>query len=254
MWGADTQGLEVFAAIALGFLWIHTLLIAYAALLDRRGLASRLARAREAVVGTVVEAAGPEGVLARAEVDQVGRTKGDGVVHFADRAHRSVGWAGVLEVGGERHSLELEGAEVWPELDARERAAAPESAAQLESVLPQAKRAKGWRRTVAVDVGAVGSTVYYLPARGQEPAIVSAIDPLGWLRSKRRVALLFVFAELAVAAGCTVLALVPPAFGWVSMLGGAACLGFFLGVQPLGVALTDALRTPDRAYLRGRWG
>jgi hypothetical protein len=39
----------------------------------------------------------------------------------------------------------------------------------------------------------------------------------------------------------------------VSTLGGAACLGFFLIVQPAGTALRDAVRLPSRAWLRGRW-
>jgi hypothetical protein len=51
-----------------------------------------------------------------------------------------------------------------------------------------------------------------------------------------------------------VAALWTPMFGLVSMLGAAAALGVFLGVQPLGVAVNEAVRTPDRAYLRGRWG
>ena len=62
-----------------------------------------------------------------------------------------------------------------------------------------------------------------------------------------------ILAELLVAGLCTVLVLWPPVFGWVSMLGAAASLGFFLGVQPLGVSLNEAVRTPDRAYLRGSW-
>jgi hypothetical protein len=56
-----------------------------------------------------------------------------------------------------------------------------------------------------------------------------------------------------LAAACTVAILWPPLFGWISGLGAAAALGLFLGVQPVGVALRDAVRTPDRAYLRGRW-
>jgi hypothetical protein len=58
---------------------------------------------------------------------------------------------------------------------------------------------------------------------------------------------------VAVAAACTLVAVWPPLFDGVSMLGAGAALGFFLGVQPLGVSLNESTRTPDRAYLRGTW-
>jgi hypothetical protein len=63
----------------------------------------------------------------------------------------------------------------------------------------------------------------------------------------------FVILDVAVAALCTVLAVWPPAFGPVGMLGAAGALGWFLGVQPLGVSVHDLVRTPDCAFLRGSW-
>ena len=51
---------------------------------------------------------------------------------------------------------------------------------------------------------------------------------------------------LAAAAGCTALALRAPVFGPVSTVGGAACLAYFLLVQPAGTALRDFARAPRR--------
>ncbi|HZO12649.1 MAG TPA: hypothetical protein VFB62_05315, partial [Polyangiaceae bacterium] len=51
----------------------------------------------------------------------------------------------------------------------------------------------------------------------------------------------------------TYLALYPPIFGTVSIVGGALGLVFFLLVQPAGTAIRDAVRVPSVAQLRGSW-
>lgn len=246
---------ELMAGVALGLLWIHTLLIAAAAGLDLRDL-GRLARARVRV-GVVTTGEGPSGALARNVVAQIGRCKGDGVIHLHDAEHRSEVFGGVVELeDGSRVELAAASeAAVWPDLDTRARAAAvvPSDAAR-EQALHDARRARGWTREVAVAL-VPGDRVWLVDDGGRTLA-VSGADPRAWLNRKRALVLGFLLAILAIAGGCSVAAYPvmfgAPLFGLVSMLGAAAALGFFLGVQPLGVAVTEAVRTPDRAYLRGK--
>jgi hypothetical protein len=274
------------AGLALAVFWIHTLVIAGAAWLDLRDLlrlrrALRpLARPYEGALGlvraTVIRGAGPEGALARNVVEQIGRGKGDGKVHFNDADHRSEVYGGAVELdgpagGGTIIELgELE-AMVWPDLRARASAAAPSSSEAITAAEPAARRAKGFRREVEVTLAPrqqvwiagclreaeedaeTGAEIWRLEAPEGGPALVSAIEPRTWLSRKAWLVVGFIVAELAIAAGCTVLALWPPLFDWVSMIGAGAALGFFLGVQPIGVSLNEAVRTPNRAYLRGCW-
>jgi hypothetical protein len=266
------------AALALAVFWIHVLLIAAAAGQELRDLARLrrllrpLAGPREGAVGllrgTVVRADGPANALARNVVEQVGRGKGDGKLHFSDAAHRSEILGGELELG-DRIRVELgagatgASAMVWPDLAARTAAAAPTSTDQITQAEPVARRAKGFVRAVEVDI--VAGQQVWIAGRWRhderwqlEPGIagavlVSAIDPRRWLARKCWMIAGFIVGVLAIAAACTLLALWPPLFDWISMLGAGAALGFFLGVQPLGVSLSESARTPDRAYLRGTW-
>ncbi|NVB41145.1 hypothetical protein G6O69_25115 [Pseudenhygromyxa sp. WMMC2535] len=269
-------GRELVGAIALGFFWIHTLLIAGAAVLDLRDLRALARRLRplelrEGARGMILAQAqgrGPEGALARNEVEQIGRSKGDGRVHFSDAAHRSEIFGGQVEHAGARVEIAAaseDAASVWPASDARARAAAPEGPEQVAAVIPAAKRGRGWPRQVGVSVGTDapvwiagrlergGDTQWRLVGEAGAPLLVSAIDPRAWIRRKRALAVAFIVIEILLAAACSTAILWPPRFDWVSILGAAGALGFFLGVQPIGVAVTDALRTPDRAYLRGTW-
>jgi hypothetical protein len=127
------------------------------------------------------------------------------------------------------------------------------SAARFDEAYTHARKARGYSRTVEAMVRE-GAEVWL--AGGDEaiaPALLSTVDPRSWARS--RVALIAAFAagEIAVAAGCTALALVPPVFGTVSTIGAALCLLFFLLVQPAGTAVRGAVRPPSRAIARGRW-
>jgi hypothetical protein len=243
---------ELIGAVALTFFWIHILLIAGSAWLDGRALA-RLGRGRVRA-GIVRAGRGPGGVLASNTVEQVGRSKGDGVVHFSDAAHRSELFGGVVELD-DGSELELEPAtdvDVWPSPKRRLDVAAAKSADIVTAAASEARRARGYSRSVSVTIGE-GERVFLLEREGGAD-IVSAVDPRRWIAGKRWLIAGFVVAELALAGACTVAIFWPPLFDWLSMLGAAAALGLFLGVQPLGVAVQDAVRTPDRAYLRGRWG
>ena len=110
------------------------------------------------------------------------------------------------------------------------------------------RRAKGYARTVEAAV-VVGDAVFV----ADDGVVVSAIDPRAWAKKKAAIVVAFTIAEIAAAALATAVALVPPAFGLVSKIGGALCLAFFLGVQPLGTAVREAVRSPSRAALRGAW-
>lgn len=268
----------IMAALALAVFWIHVLLVAAAAgqdlfeLARLRRLLRPLASPREGAVGllrgTVIRADGPANVLARNVVEQVGRGKGDGKLHFSDAGHHSEVFGGELELDdGLRVELGVvetgTGAVVWPDLAARAAAAAPSSGAQITEAEPQARRAKGFVRTVEQRITA-GQQVWVAArwrhgARWQlEPGVagavlISAIDPRRWLARKCGMIVGFIVGDLAIAAACTLVAVWPPLFDWVSMLGAVAGLGFFLAVQPLGVSVNESARTPDRAYLRGTW-
>lgn len=269
---------EIMAGLALAVFWIHVVLIAAAAGLDLRDLIG-LRRRLGPVQGTARSGAqglfraevrggqGPGGALARNVVEQVGRSKGDGQVHFSDAAHRSELYGGELELAdGTRVSLAPGAAAVWPALERREQEAAPRSPEQIAESIPQARRGKGFRREVEVRLE-TGSCVWIGGRLGEDEAgwafeasegiggqlLVCEGDPRSWLRRRSWSVTAFILAELALAAACTVAALWPPLFGWVSLVGAGASLGFFLAVQPLGVSLNESVRTPDRAYLRGTW-
>jgi hypothetical protein len=147
-------------------------------------------------------------------------------------------------------------APVWPDLERQQAAARAPSDEDIARVEGQARRAKGWEREV---VGALvaGDRVWIAgqlqDGRFVEVLLVSANDPRRWLAGRCWLIVGFIVANVGVAAGCTALAVHAPMFGTVSMIGAAVSLGVFLGVQPIGVALNEAVRTPDRAYLRGSW-
>jgi hypothetical protein len=251
---------ELMAAFALAVFWVHVLLIAAAAALDLRELLRLRAGMRRGLwAGTVRRGDGAGGVFARNVVAKVGRGKGDGRIHFSDSAHRSEVFGGLVELDAKQAGLvECAAVEapVWPDLDRRAASARASSDEDLAKVEAQARRAKGFEREI-VGALAVGDRVWIAgrlhEGRIGEVLVVSAIDPRRWLARRCWLIVAFIVADLGVAAGCTLAAVWPPMFGIVSMLGAGAALGFFLGAQPIGVTLKEAVRTPDRAYLRGSW-
>lgn len=244
---------ELMAALALAVFWVHVLLIAGAAGLDLRDLLRLRKRASRALhVGTVRRGDGPDGRFACNVVSQVGRGKGDGRIHFSDASYRSEVFGGVVELDdGSQLECPAGEAPVWPDPSKRAAAARAPADVDMNGIEAQAKRAKGFEREV---VGALclGDRVWISGPPG-DVVLVSAIDPRKWIAGRCWLIVAFIVADLVVAAGCTIAALWPPVFGVVSMVGAAAALGFFLGVQPIGVSVNEAVRTPDRAYLRGSW-
>ncbi len=269
---------ELMGLLVLAILWVTTLLVAAAAWKEIAALAvwrrrlvaldgddgAGLVRAR------VTQGAGPGGALAVQRIEQLGRaaTQDDGerrVILFSDR--RAVGevFGGTAARDGSGAVIHVDAdasAEVW--LSAEELAASGACAADeiFDRAYTDAKKARGFAR--AVEGAATGEVFLFGQLRplgkglALAPAksgglLVATFDPRPWVARKLALAALFVVGELAIAAACTVVALWPPHFGLVSTLGGAACLGFFLTVQPAGTALRDAVRLPSRAWLRGHW-
>ena len=156
------------------------------------------------------------------------------------------------------------GVEVWAERERAHAAAACASTEAFDAALPEARKARGFVRTVALSIG-LGTRVFVFGevrrAEGRRvigPAedgtlVVSAIDPRAFCAEKQALCALFIVLVLAAAAGCTALALSEPRFGNLSKLGGLLGLGYFLLVQPAGVWLRNAVQRPSRAALRGRW-
>src|SRR5262245_6598561 len=115
---------EVMGALALGILWVNTLLIAAAAFSDLRALLSRRGQMKAAsgpgvglFRGRIARGQGEGGAFAVHRIEQVGRAEGgEGrVILFADRSASGEAFGGVVELDG-GGSVEVEATrevEVW---------------------------------------------------------------------------------------------------------------------------------------------
>lgn len=245
---------EWMGVLALGILWVNTLLVAGAAL-QRVGsllaLANRIGRA-------VRRGVAPEG-LAMVTVEQVGRY-GAGAkrnIVWHDRAYGSIVSGGVVDVGG-GESIEVPAASnamVWVDEATMRTAAALPNAAAFDEAYTSARKAKGFTRKVTASVRS-GSEVFVGKLRDAERDtwIVAAMDPVAWCRKRAwTIAAVFVPGIVAIAAGITAVALIPPAFGTVSMIGAGLGVLYFLLVLPAGTAVRDWARAPHERIVRGSW-
>lgn len=243
--------------LALGILWVNTLLVVGAALKVLGNIMARHGEAKTALVGTVVS-----DDIARHVVEQVGRKASDDAdrkaILFHDRAFRSEIAGGTVAISDEELTLEGDG-EVWLGNDER-REAALRDRPPFEEAYQSASKAKGFVRNVTARVER-GANVWIIAQRSGDvlgptaagTLVISTLDPAAWCRRKALLLVAFVIAMVALAAGCTLLALYPPVFGTISMIGGAAGLAFFLLVQPAGVMARDAVLFPNCAHVRGSW-
>ncbi len=245
--------------VALGALWLNTLLVALAALSQ----AARVVRLR-AALRSCLEAEALDEVAAHV-TEQVGRRAGDDpsghTVVFHDRALRSELLGGRVLVGADECTLSKGGElQVWVPLAARRAVASCPSAHAFDTTMKEAARARGWSRSVRASIGA-GARVWIGATREQAslvpgPAgslLVSAIDPRPLLAGHATRLVAFAIASVGGAGFVTWLALVPPVFGFWSTVGGALGLAFFLAVQPAGTATRDAALLPHEAPLGGQW-
>lgn len=238
----------------LGIAWVTAFMIAIDALIDARAMRARLAQWKTALLeGTVVA-----GELAVHEVEQ--RVKQldaaePGLVFF-DRSHVSRVLGGAVTVGAE--TLEVKGAagaEVWFDEATRTASAACPSLSEYDRLDKLAQGAGGGLRTVKSSLRA-GQKVWLVGARqgaSFEASVVSNFDPRPWAKGRIAAIAGLIVVNFAWVAAGTVLALWPPVFGTVSVVGALVLIGHFLGMTPIAMAAREKSRTPAVAFIRGSW-
>jgi hypothetical protein len=249
-------------ALALGVLWVNTLLIALdawrrRAALSRRLAALRASRASGALVeAEILEGRGPGGAFAERSVRQVGRAltvEGPPRILFTDASASGEVFGGRAKVGGEE--LEIVPAaevELWcsPSPEARG------DLSEFEAAWSRASTFKGFSTVLSRTAGKGARVWLWLePSAGATRSVrlVSTDDPTLVVGRARRPLAVLVLVALAGAAAVTALAAWPPVFGLVSTLGGALALVFFLAIQPLGTAARDRARLPSEGHVGGVW-
>lgn len=246
---------EWMGAFCLGVVWLNTLLIAAHVWQAQRALARE-----RASLGTLVEAkvvdTGDASSLAQVRVSQLGRaitTGGPERILFTEASRASTVHAGVIESGGERIDVkpDADSVRVWP--------TAPEGAradADFDAAYRAASTNRGHASELTLPIGAVGSTVWLAGARDEgaiRVRLVADRDPRSVLTSGRVRAFGFIAASLVLLGLVTALALVRPWFSGWSTLGGVLAVAYFLAVQPLAVALREAIAPPEQRRIGGIW-
>jgi len=262
---------HVLAFVGLGFFWLHTLLMSAHAHREAARLRQRLATfSRRGVLrGRVVEGAGPEGRFAEHRVEQVGRSKGDGKIHFHDRDFVSRVLGGTIELeDGSRVAVESgTAAEVWIE-DSAKRARARAGAGAFAEAYPRAKKARGFQRSVDTGVQTgdevwvtgledtqshVGAAVGGVTEADPGVPVVSSFDPRPWLRRHALRADFAAVGFVLVSAACTVPMLWPPRFGLAAKIGAVAAIAVFNLLQLFLNMVREGTRVPSARPLRGVW-
>ncbi len=243
-----------------------------------RGHAQLRAGGRILVHGHVSRPTEPNSsdALAFHRVEQTGRSAGVGQVFFHDRSYTGELLGGAIEVETEVGPVRIhlpatsEFAEVWPSRS-RSVQAASQMPAEVDfaATEAQARRASGYRRQLctpinpgdAVWVSAVlapvedGETDLQVlsPRNHNDEIIVSAIEPRRWATRSSTICMGFGVATLVVTAVCTVLALWPPVFGTVSMVGAMAAMAALLSNMLFGNLVRDAVLAPSKRIIGGTW-
>jgi hypothetical protein len=228
--------------MALGFFWIHMLLIAAAAVRDARDLRARpFGPSRRARV---------EGDL-HLRVTQVGRSKGDRRIHFHDRAalceHDDLEFH--FEDGTKIIAAKDTVVEFWPDASQIDASARCPDAEAFDLAYKSAQQARGFVRDLVVPLP--GDSVYVTEERSR--FIVSPTPPATFVHARSRIVAAFVLAILLVLAACTTLILWPPLFGTLGMFGAIAAVGLHQLMQLVGKNVHDALRPPCSARVGGEW-
>lgn len=246
---------ELMGLGALAILWVNTLLIAAAAWKElSKLLAKKRALADAGVVrGRVVKGAGDSDAFATLSVEQTGHGNGESphqkAILFHDRKHSGEVFGGVVEIDGKEIEIPAsKSGEVWVALEQLRREGEYPGDDAFDAAFVQAKRAKGYGRTVTAKIS-VGTDVWL----AKDGSFVSTIEPPPLLSKYASLAFVTIVGFFAAVTGITFLALQPPHFGPVSIIGGVLGLAYFLTVQPVGTMLRDAVRLPSVAWLRGDW-
>ncbi|MBL8919776.1 MAG: hypothetical protein JNJ54_12990 [Myxococcaceae bacterium] len=241
---------EWMAVALLAVSWVTALMVAIDALIDVRAWLARLRQWRtHLVTGTA------RSTLGSLAVEQRARTFDDGGIGFFERGHVSTVAPGDVDVAGEVLSVvPAPEVEVWlPHGDLLARAACG-SPAEFSRLLVEAK-GKGCLRTVTVEVSG-GSRVWIAGVReGQKlvASLVSTTEPRAEARWRLALNAGLVLLDLAWVGAGTALALWPPAFGAISIIGASVLLGHLLGITPLAIKVRELSKTPARRELLGEW-
>jgi hypothetical protein len=251
---------EWLGILALGILWMNSLLVAGAALVELKRLAA-LRRRFDATMlrGRVVRGEGPNGELATQRIERVGRATDDGRIIFADRSFSGSLLGGAVSLDdGRQVSLDPQDADVWIAPDDMAAASACPSDKAFDEAFEAARKARGHVRAITATI-AVGAEVFVAEgqpvpgARGSAAPTLSTFDPRAWCGRKMAELCAFALLVVVLLGAITLVALWPPAFGVVSTVGAILAVAFFLLVQPAGTAMRDRVRIPSRAAGRGEW-
>jgi hypothetical protein len=261
---------EIMGLLALWILWLNAGLVFAVALRQLgnvRALRRRVVdamRRGELVTGTAEPTEGDRFAVRR--VAQTGRaitTKGPDRILFTDgpQSFEVIGGAvrtadGSVKVASALPVL----SEVWVDTARAADATGCGGAQEFDEAWKKANTSKGLTRDVDIEVRA-GDRVWVMGAREEgglvaredAPLIVSMVDPVAFCASRARLLLLFIGVGILALVGVTVLALWSPHFGTVSTLGGVLGVAYFLGIQPLGTAVRDAVKTPARRQVGALW-
>jgi hypothetical protein len=249
---------ELMASALLALSWITAFMIALDALIDARAMLRRLGEWKTRLLnGTVVASE-----LASHEVEQrVKQLDSDepGLVFF-DRKHTSHVAGGAVTVGGEQlEVVGAPGAEVWIDAATKDAAAACSSPTEFDALTKSAQGAGGGLRTVRTSLRAGAPVWLVVENMGEkkggklEVSVVSGFDPRPWAKSRLLGIAGLQLLNAGWVAGGTVLALWPPAFGLVSIVGAIVLIGHFLGMTALAMGIREKSRSPAIAFLRGAW-
>ena len=218
--------------------------------------------------GQVLLGEGVEGALAAQRIEQAGYALAGAQKRIAwgDQLHQSVIWGGVIRWGEIEiaiPSVDASKAEVWPSDAMRKEVCERADRAEDEARYEAACKPRGIRRTLehrflpTMDIWLVGK-LHKTPTgwRAEKTEagylLLAAEDPRAWVRQKSLLAWVFLLSTPLLCALCSALCFWPPVFeSWPSKLGGVLCVAFFLGIQPIGTWLRDALRPPSFAFVHG---
>lgn len=261
---------EIMALLCLTVVFVNTVLIT----LDLGGWLRKLLRFRsrlssprsggERLFQGCLQ--GPGGARAALELVLVGHGRGEGKIFFHGRsaspcfpdelhlASSDQQTAVSLLLRTDPHSW------IWPSEEALAKDLACPSVEAFDEFAPRTERGKGAERTIRMEFDA-GQPVFVYGARAStpesiEPAplvldpsgtprlILAAFDPRTWALKQITLIGLVLPAIWLTFAALTWICFQGPAFGFWSQVGALGLLGFFLLVQPLGVAVRERTVMP----------
>ncbi len=245
---------EWMGAFCLGVVWLNTLLIAAHVWQAQRALAREKAALGSVIRARVVDTGGASS-LAELSVSQIGRAMTSGGtprILFTEASRSAQLHGGAVELEGQRIALTVEEpTRVWCVASEGTR-----SDSDFDAAYAAASTSRGHASVLAISIGARGAEVWLAGTRDEDAMrvrLISDRDPRAVLGGGRARAFAFIVASIAVLAGVTALAVTRPWFSGLSTLGGVLAVAYFLAVQPLGVALREAIAAPDQRRLGGTW-